>query len=205
MNIIIDLIIIAIIAFSTFTAYKKGLISLALGLVSFIIAVFVTVILYKPISNFVINATFIDEMLENTIYEKSNDIMEENTGNEISNKVVDSAKENILPETARTLSINIVQGGVFLILIICVRIALRFVSALANFVAKMPIIEQFNKAGGLIYGVLRGLLIIYMALLLISIFAKIAPENDLYQNIETSYLGKTMYENNILNIIFKSN
>ncbi len=205
MNIIIDLIIIAIIAFSTFTAYKKGLISLALGLVSFIIAVFVTVILYKPISNFVINATFIDEMLENTIYEKSNDIMEENTGNEISNKVVDSAKENILPETARTLSINIVQGGVFLILIICVRIALRFVSALANFVAKMPIIEQFNKAGGLIYGVLRGLLIIYMALLLISIFAKIVPENDLYQNIETSYLGKTMYENNILNIIFKSN
>ena len=205
MNIIIDLIIIAIIAFSTFTAYKKGLISLALGLVSFIIAVFVTVILYKPISNFVINATFIDEMLENTIYEKSNDIMEENTGNEISNKVVDSAKENILPETARTLSINIVQGGVFLILIICVRIALRFVSALANFVAKMPIIEQFNKAGGLIYGVLRGLLIIYMALLLISIFAKIVPENDLYQNIETSYLGKTMYENNILNIFFKSN
>ena len=131
--------------------------------------------------------------------------MEENTGNEISNKVVDSAKENILPETARTLSINIVQGGVFLILVICVRIALRCVSALANFVAKMPIIEQFNKAGGLIYGLLRGLLIIYMALLLISIFAKIAPENDLYQNIETSYLGKTMYENNILNIFFKSN
>ena len=55
MNYLIDLIILAIIALSTFIGYKKGLIKVAFGLVSFILAILLSVTLYKPVSNFVIN------------------------------------------------------------------------------------------------------------------------------------------------------
>ena len=63
-------------------------------------------------------------------------------------------------------------------------------------------IKQFNEAGGLLYGVLRGLLIIYIAMLLIGIVGQINPENSVHQNLNSSYIGKMMYNNNILNVFF---
>lgn len=204
MSIILDLIIIAIVLLSVFLAYKKGLVSLALGLASFVIALIVTVILYKPISNFIINTTGIDEMIENTIYEKANEAMKKKD-NKTSELITNTTQNNLLPQTAKLLAVNIVTGGVILILTVGIRIALRFVNSLANLITKLPIINQVDKMGGVIYGLLRGLLIVYIVLLLVSVVGKINPENSLYQNIENSSLGKTMYENNVLNIFFEKN
>lgn len=201
MNILVDLIIIGIVILSVFLAYRKGLISLALGLVSFIIAILITTILYKPVSNLVINVTAIDETIENTIYEKANDAMKQE--DETSQFIVDAAKEELLPQTARTIAVNIVTGGVFLVLFLATKIALRFVSALASLVAKLPIIKQVNKLGGVIYGLLRGFLIVYVALLIISVVGTINPNSTVHKELEKSYLGKTMYENNILNVFFE--
>ena len=201
MSIAVDLIIVGIIALSVFLAYRKGLISLALGLVSFIIAIVITVILYKPVANLVINVTGIDETIENSIYEQTNDMMKQE--NEEVQFLVDAAKDELLPQTARTLSVNIVTGGVFLVLFLAAKIALRFVSALANLIAKLPIIKQVNKLGGVIYGLLRGFLIVYVALLIISVAGTINPNSTVHKEIEKSYLGKVMYENNVLNVFFE--
>ena len=201
MSIAVDLIIIGIIALSVFLAYRKGLISLALGLVSFIIAIVITVILYKPVANLVINITGIDETIENSIYEQANDMMKQD--NEEVQFLVDAAKDEYLPQTARTLSVNIVTGGVFLVLFLVAKIALRFVSALANLIAKLPIIKQVNKLGGAIYGLLRGFLVVYVALLIISVVGTINPNSTVHKEIEKSYLGKVMYENNVLNVFFE--
>ena len=109
----------------------------------------------------------------------------------------------MLPETAKNLANNIVYGGGMVILFVGSRIALRFVSAIANLVAKLPIISQFNKIGGALYGLLRGGLLIYAILMIISIFGTVDPKNSLHQSINESSLGKTMYQNNVLNIFFK--
>ena len=99
MSIIIDLIIISIVLLSVFFAYKKGLVSLALGLASFAIALVVTVILYKPISNVVINTTGIDEMIENTIYEKANEAMKKKD-NKTSELITNTTQNNLLPPSS---------------------------------------------------------------------------------------------------------
>lgn len=204
MGIIVDFVIIAIIVLSTFLAYKKGLVKLAIGLCSFAIAIVVTFILYQPISNLVINITGIDETIENAIYEKANDIIQENnTGNELTKQVIETTKNEMLPETARNLAINVVTGGVIIILFVSVKIVLRFVSSFIDAIAKLPIINQLNKAGGIIYGILRGFLIIYVALLILTIPEQINPNNTVNDSIEQSFLGKTMYQNNILNVFFR--
>lgn len=204
MGVIVDLIIIAIIALSTFLAYRKGLIKLAIGLCSFIIAIAVTFILYQPITNLVINTTKIDETIENSIYEKANEVMQENrTENELTNQVIETTKNQMLPETARSLSVNIVTGGVLIVLFLAVKIGLMFVSILSDAVSKLPIIHQLNKTGGIIYGILRGFLLIYVTLFILTISGQIAPNNTINQSIEESFLGKAMYENNILNVFFK--
>lgn len=201
---VVDFIIIAIVLLSTFLAYRKGFVKLAIQLCTFIIAIAVTVVLYQPISNFVINKTGIDESIEDAIYEKANDVMQGATnGDEIAHEITTVATEGMLPQTARTLAVNIVTGGVAVILFIAIKIVLRFVSILADLVTKLPIIEQVNKAGGIVYGLLRGVLIIYVLLLILTIPKQVNPGNTINQKIEHSYLGKTMYENNILNIFFK--
>ena len=173
MNIVVDLIIVAIILLSTFLAYKKGIITLAIQLVAVVIAIVLTLILYKPVSNVIINVTGIDETIQNAILEEANNIM--TNGEEGSNQVVESIQNNMLPETARTISINIIEGAVILILYIVIRIILRFVTALANLVSKLPILNQLNQLGGIIYGILRGILIVYIILLLVNLSGEIEP------------------------------
>ena len=46
MNYLLDLIVLAIIALSTFIGYKKGLIKVAFGLISFILAIALSVVLF---------------------------------------------------------------------------------------------------------------------------------------------------------------
>ena len=201
MGIVVDLIIIAIIALSAFLGYRKGLVVLAIKLCAFIIAIAITFVIYKPVANVIINVTGIDETIENAILEKANGIMSEEN-NETSIQMIEYAKTGLLPEAAREIAVNIVTGGVFLILFIIVRIAIKFVTALANAVAKLPIIKQFNEMGGILYGVLRGLLIIYVAMLIIGVTGQINPENTVHQSLNSSYIGKMMYNNNILNVFF---
>ncbi len=202
MGIIVDVIIVAIILLSTFLAYKKGLVELAIGLVAFLISVVLTFILYQPISNLVINGTGIDEMIEDAIYEQANNIISEEEENSFTGEIIEQAKNEMLPETARTLAVNIVKGAIIIILFVGIRIGLRFVTFIADLIAKLPVLNQINKVGGLIYGILRGVLIIYVFLLLASVSGQIIPENTINKGINQSFVGKVMYENNILNILF---
>ena len=200
MSIIADIVIVAIVLLSTFLAYRKGLVNLAIQFVAVIIAVALTLLLYKPISNLIINVTAIDETIQSAILEKANDIM--TNGEEESNLIVESIQNNMLPETARTISINIIEGAVMLILYIIIRILLRFVTALANIVTKLPIVSQINKLGAIIYGVLRGLLIVYILLFLINLSGEINSQSQVYNAVEDSYIASTLSEYNVLNILF---
>lgn len=200
MSIVVDIIIVAIILLSTFLAYRKGLITLAIQLVAVVIAVVLTLLLYKPVSNVIINVTGIDESIQNAILEEANDMM--TNDEEGANQVVETIQNGMLPETARTISINIIEGAVILILYIVIRIILKFVTALANLVSKLPILNQLNQLGGIIYGILRGVLIVYILLLIVNLSGEIEPQNHVYTAVEESYIGKMMNENNILDILF---
>lgn len=202
MGIVVDVIIVLILALSIFLGYRKGLVSLAIKLCAFIIAVAVTFVLYRPIGNLIINTTGIDETIENSILDKVNDIMASDENNELTSELFESARQGMLPEASREVAINIVYGAVILILYIVTRVLLRFVTAIANWIAKLPILNQFNKIGGIIYGALRGVLVIYVVLLLINVFGQINPNNSLHQSINESYVGKAMYNNNVLNVFF---
>lgn len=201
MGIIVDLIIIAIIVISTYLAYKSGLVALSIKLCAVIVSILITLILYKPVSNLIINTTSIDETIQNTILEKSSEMLNEQSNNELTAEILQQAKSSMLPDTARDLSIQIINICVIIILFILIKLLLRFVTVIADKVSKLPIVNQFNKAGGILYGLLRGLIIVYVGLILISFVSKINTTNPLYDSVNQSNIGKLMYENNVLNIL----
>ena len=203
MGIFVDLIIVAIIALSTFLAYKKGLVALAIKLCAVIIALVVTLLLYKPISNLIINATNIDETIQNAILEKSTEVIKDGDSEEdLTKQVVSQVATGQIAQTARDISIQVINTAVIIILFFAIKFALRFVTAIANKVAKMPIINQFNKIGGFAYGLIRGFVIVYACLLIIGFAGQINKNNYFSESVEQSTLGKMMYENNVFKVLF---
>ena len=101
MGVIVDLIIIAIVALSTYLAYKKGLVALAIKLCAVVISIVITLLLYKPVSNLIINTTSIDETIQNAILEKATDVIRQDEESDLSNEVIDFAKDGVLDVKAR--------------------------------------------------------------------------------------------------------
>lgn len=205
MWIIIDLIIIGIIALSTFIGYKQGMVKAAIKILSFFIAIIVAFAIYKPVSSIVINKTSIDDNIKNTIIEKikpegTEENQEVSIEDNLTQKIIGGAN-NTIEEIAQAFSIKIVEIGTLLILYIGIKIALRFISALADLIAKLPILKQINKTGGLIYGVIKGIVMVYTILAIVYLVSPLI-KTDVTKEIDNTLVTKYMYNNNILlNII----
>ena len=55
--------------------------------------------------------------------------------------------------------------------------------------------------GGL-YGIIRGILVVFIALFVVELITKTEPSNIAYEQIEKSYITKVMYENNPISMLF---
>lgn len=214
MSIIVDLVIIAIIALCIIIGYIKGLTGSLIKILSFVLSLVVAFVLFVPVSSFIINNTEIDENLEKSIREivikqeenkETKEEMPTAITDYINQKVEEAseqAKEAIVDSTAKEVTIMIIKAGTWIALFIIARILfilLKFVTAL---IAKLPVIKQCDKLGGIIYGLLEGLIITYVALAIIS-FVTPMTKGALSESINKSYIGSFMYQHNILlNIIF---
>ena len=218
MSLIVDLIIIGLIALCVILGYNKGLTKCVIKILSFVIAIIVAVVLFKPISGLVINNTKIDDNIKNSIVELvQNDVSEDGKVNQnsslpqsIVNHIneeietsVNETKMTVVNTVAEQVSKTIVNVGVAIALFIIARIALIFVSAISSMVTDLPIIKQFDKAGGIIYGLLESLIIIFIIFAIISFISPMIEGSGLITAINKSIVGSVFYNNNILlSIIF---
>lgn len=207
MGIVIDIIILAIFLLSVIMGYKKGLVNVIFNVFAFILALVITFILYKPVTSLVINNTQIDESITQTIIEKgtidSNDSEQEgNFEAYIGNYAIETAN-NTVESLAKTVAENTVSVIVMIALFIVSRIIVILLKFLFNSIAELPIIKQFNKAGGLVYGIIRGIVIIYVILAIIFFIVSVNNNVTITNMIDSSIITKILYANNIiLNIIF---
>ena len=197
---ILDLIVILVIALFTFIGYKQGLIKVAIKIASFFIAIIIALVLFKPVSTLVINNTTIDDKIENAIIEKitpegmkpEDKVEAQNLPSGIIKNTNDSIKS-----IAETLTTKLIEICTILILYIVARIVLKFIAALATLIEKIPILKQFNKLGGTVYGLVKGVLIVYVILAIIYLASPLLKENT-SKKIEEARLTKMMYNNNVM-------
>lgn len=203
MNYLIDIILIAIIALTTFIGYKKGLIKVAFGLISFLLAIVIAVVLYKPISGFIIKYTTLDDKIEETVESKisSSNSAKEETDNFIANYYSD-IKNATTAIIAKNISQTIINIGCMIIVFIISNIILLFFKFSGDLIAKLPLIKQFNSAGGFIYGLLKGFILVYIILALIAIASPVIKMNQLIKMINSSIITNIMYNNNVILILF---
>ena len=223
MGIIIDLIIVAIFALFIMMGCKKGLTGSLIKLLSFAIALILAFILYKPVASIVTNNTQIDENIEQAIVSTFNGKTEneqepqdnkdeesginktilDNINKEIEN-ATSEAKDQIVDNTAKSLTTTIINVGSGICVFIVARFILFIIGIFANQITNLPILKQIDKLGGIAYGAVEALVIIYLILAIISFTAVINPENGIVSAILKSSIRSMLYNNNlILKFLFK--
>lgn len=213
MGIILDIILISLLALSIFLGYKKGLVKVAVKLCAFLIAVIVSLIFYKPVSNIIINNTDLNEKIENIIIENCTKKLEESNNEEQKNILenmqeyvntsITQTQNEIVKNAAKEISVRLIHILAILGLFIITRLALILLVIVSDVITNIPIIKQFNEIGGIIYGIIRGLVIIYISLAVLFLIVSVTTNNNILSILNSSIITKFMYENNLLlNILF---
>lgn len=208
MSFLIDILVCLFIFITIYINSKKGLIEVAYKIVAFFIAIIISLILFRPISALLINNTNIDEYVNDyvvsTIDKDSNEEKTENKKNNSIPKIFDNAINSAKQETTQAVSssitnivINIIS---FIAVFIITRIILIFLHIFSEAIGNLPLIKQFNHIGGLLYGILKSFIIIFIILALVSVL----PLTSLQETIGSTIITRTLYNiNPILLLFFK--
>lgn len=217
MFIVVDLIIIAIFALCILLGYKRGLAGCLIKVLAFFIALAISIVLFKPAAAIVTSTTQIDENIQTSIvevFEKDEEANKENEKEEnkspimeyIADKAEDATEEKkkeIVNNTAKDISVRIIDVLCFIAIFIIARILLGFIKILADLITKLPIIKQCDKIGGVIYGILQSFVIVFIALALITFISTMTSNYEVLELVNKSYIGSILNSNNILlRIIF---
>ncbi len=214
MGIILDIVLIAIIALNVFICYKKGLVKLAVGLIAVVAAIILALVFYKPVSNLIIENTELDENIEKAII--NNFTSETQEGQEVRyvsvldylQKYVDDAvnktQTEIVTQTAGMMAVKIINVAVLIGIFLLVRVVLLLLTFISDIITSLPILKQFNDVGGVLYGAIKALLIIYIILTIVFFIMCYTSNSTIADAINSSYVTKFFYEHNLLlNILFK--
>lgn len=218
-GILVDLVIISIIISNAFWGYRRGLVNVIFQALAFIVSLLIMFVLYKPVANTIMNATSLDETLSSAIAsnltgttledgellnaEQSNiSTSVVNLINSFVTEALNKAETDVVAYASNQLAKVMIYTGTMLLLFIVSRTLLVFVRFVAELIGNLPIIKMFNKSGGLIFGVIKGFVIAYAILAILSVLSPIISQIGIISAIQDSILGSAMYNNNILLNLF---
>lgn len=213
MGLVFDIILIGIILLNIFICYKKGLVKLAVGLIAVIASIILAVILYKPVSNLIIKNTEFDDNIEKAIIEnfttESTETQESDDDGfakyieKYVDDTVNKTKNEIVVEAAEVIAVKVINICVIIGIFVVARIALILLTFIADIITELPILKQFNKAGGVLYGIIKALLIIYVITAILFFIVNTTGNTTISNAITSSFITKVFYNHNLLlTIIF---
>lgn len=208
MNLLVDIIAVAILALCIFFGYKRGLVGVAFKLFSFLIAVIVAFLFCKPVTNLIVEHTEWDETIQSQLITtmSSEEINEQEIKdastpemwltyiNQSIEDTAQDAKDTLVENSASSLAYGIINLVVILTLFIGTKLILWIVQLCTKFLTDLPILKQFNTLGGILFGILEGFFWLYVILAICSIL----PIASLQTWLSTSYLVSMLYEHNLI-------
>jgi len=222
--IIADIALVCTFIISIFAAFRKGFTFLVFNFICLLITIVAVLVLCKPVTNFVYDNTGIDEFFSKHIKNTIGDFIEEqlekgdhiNTGKtniarpiaEKINDYIDEAEEkavkNVSSYVADKLAYIVIFALVVIFLCIVIRISTIFLRAVLYFISELPIIHSIDKIGGIVYGVIRGYIIVYLILAILSLLCPIMANTGIIAAINHSRFCAKFYNHNIfLNLFLK--
>ena len=179
------------------------------------------IILAIPISSVVYENTPIVKEIENnlTVYivenankkEENNKQEETKTPNIIQNMInknlndtVSQTKENVIRDTAKSITKMAIQAVIILAIYIIANIVLMvFRSTLGGLIDNLPLINNINGLAGTVLNIIKYAIILFVVLYLLNIYQSATMNKEISRFISNTVVTKELYNNNIINYIIK--
>ncbi|MCL2215968.1 MAG: CvpA family protein [Defluviitaleaceae bacterium] len=208
---VLDLAVLALVALCAFAGYRRGLIRTVYGLVSFFIAFFLASRLYSPVAR-ILRGTGLFSMLQNNISSTLN--LERVVGEHTAARQAEIIDTLPLPAALRELlhsyntpnmyellqvdTIDAYISGFFANMVInaiaiigvfmLVLVLLSIAGVALDIVGRLPVIYTFNRAGGLIFGLGMGAVLVWLCVVVMTLLSTATPELGLYYLMRESFV-----------------
>ena len=188
---IIDIVAIIILAITVLFGYKRGLVKVGFKLLTFIVSLILTLVLLTPVTNLVIENTPLDDNIQNAIIQNFGEGSEVNlTGVEFIDKYIQEIKDTSVGAVSNQIAINATKVVTAIGLFLAIRIISFVFYKFSEMIAELPVVKQFNKAGGILYGVLEGVIIIYLAIMLASVIETVTNNINILEYLNGSFIAR---------------
>lgn len=206
---VIDIIIVIVIIGLAFIGRQRGLVRCLVNIISFVLSTVLAVSWYKPVGTFLIQHTLIDEniktSIKNTVQVQDIQLSYDNKLPAIledyisqATKSINDTKDAINETISSNITIHIVYGIAYLVIFLITQIIIFILKILSRFMEYLPVLDKFNEWGGTILGLFEGVVVVYTTLAIISVLAPMMQNTKIIGQINKSYVGKYIYNNNIL-------
>jgi len=199
----IDILTAAVFILFIIIGYKKGLLRSLYGIAALAASIIIAYLLYPYIkdiiSGSVIGSSIRDlvrtKYVEPGVLSKSLDASDLP---DYMRSMVSTGRvglENALTGFVSNLVLNLIS---FLVVFLITRILISVVGQILHIISRLPLIRLFDRAGGVIFGTVEALFVLYLVFAVVYAVAPLRENPTTKAYISESTLTKTMYENNPL-------
>ena len=100
-----------------------------------------------------------------------------------------------IADSVAVLLINILA---FVIILILSRFLIHITGSIFNVFTRLPVVKQFNRLGGAVFGGIRGVLILYIISAIICFVAPLDSQSTITKQLDASVFAAEIYENNVI-------
>ena len=120
------------------------------------------------------------------------------------NDTVSQTKENVIRDTAKSITKMAIQAVIILVIYIIANIVLMvFRSTLGGLIDNLPLINNINGLAGTVLNIIKYALILFVVLYLLNIYQSATMNKEISRFISNTVVTKELYNNNIINYIIK--
>lgn len=190
----LDMIIIFILLSYILKGFKFGLISSIFNIIIVILSIMVTDWCYPIVYDYIIKTPFLSEIFENITDFIINILF--HTGIDENVNLIPNLISDKLTEIITTFLL-------ILIIFSLVNSLLRSIFRSLSFRVNVPILKQLNKAGGIIFGLIEGVFVLYLLSFVLSPIALLFPESLIGRGVNDSLILTYILSNfNIFDLKF---
>lgn len=215
---IIDIIIVIVLALNALDGLRKGLILSAFNLLGIIISIYISRKYYHIVSKYLINNTNIYNWIYEKVYPKVINMMNDEGLISLDTLMkfiklpeiikngnledIDYNSAHIIVESITILLVNIISMiSIFIVISIILTITVQVI----NIFFKLPVLNLFNRGLGLIFGITKGVLIIFIIYAILTPVITLNSDGFIAEKTNESQLGYFFYNNNFIVGYLKDN
>ncbi len=218
---IIDIIVLAFMGFQLMMGYVKGAIKSLFDLLGYVFAAIIAYIFYIPVKKLLIDVTPIDESIAQFVTARLQSLGASSVQATVSTSDLDamsklplpehikSAMERFLTDSMSSVSQNVTTEvtnflmtiiaviGIFLVTLIAVKI----IASMLDLMAQLPVVSTFNKIGGVLFGAVKGYIVISLLFLIFITFFSTSDNSALQQSMNSSLTAPFFINYNVFLLV----